>query len=89
MIKRPSTVDAVAAYTAFVDATREHSVSHAGQPALVDSATLSDMRKIGTDGGFGFQSNDKADATLVEACALAYWCAISIRRNPRQELRIG
>lgn len=89
MIVRPSTADAVAAYTAFVDATREHSVSHAGQPALVDSATLSDMRKIGNDGGFGFQSNDKADATLVEACALAYWCALSIRRDPRQELRIG
>ena len=89
LIVRPSTADVIAANTAFVDATREHSVSHAGQPALVDSATLSDYRKIGTDGGFGFQSNDKADATLVEACALAYWCAMSIRRDPRQELRIG
>lgn len=89
VIVRPTTAEVIAANTAFVDATRERSVCHAGQPALADSATLSDFRKIGNDGGFGFQSNDKADATLVEACALAYWCAMSIRRNPRQELRIG
>ena len=89
LVVRPSTADVISANTAFVDATREHAVSHAGQPALVDSATLSGMRKIGRDGGFGFESNENADATLVEACALAYWCAMSIRRNPRQELRIG
>ena len=89
LIVRPSTADVIAANAAFVDATREHGLSHAGQPALADSATLSDYRKIGGDGGFGFQSNDKADATLAEACALAYWCALSIRRDPRQELRIG
>ena len=89
LIVRPAVADVIAANTAFVDATKEHAVSHAGQPALVDSATLSDYRRIGNDGGFGFQSNDKADATLVEACALAYWCALSIRRDPRQELRIG
>lgn len=88
-VVRPSTADVIAANTAFVDATRERAVCHAGQPALVDSATLSGFRKIGNDGGFGFLSNDKADATLAEACALAYWCALSIRRNPRQELRIG
>ena len=89
LIVRPSTADVIAANAAFVDATRERSLCHAGQPALEDSATLSDYRKIGNDGGFGFQSNDKADATLAEACALAYWCALSIRRDPRQELRIG
>lgn len=89
LVVRPSTADVISANTAFVDATREHGVCHAGQPALVDSATLSGMRKIGRDGGFGFESNENADATLVEACALAYWCAMSIRRNPRQELRIG
>lgn len=89
LILRPTAADVVAANTAFVDATKERAVRHAGQPALADSATLSDYRRIGNDGGFGFQSNDKADATLVEACALAYWCAMSIRRDPRQELRIG
>lgn len=88
-IVTPSASDVVAANAMFVDATREHALSHAGQPELADSATLSGYRKIGQGGGFGFESNDNADATLVEACALAYWCAMSIRRNPRQELRIG
>ena len=89
LIVRPSTADVIAANAAFVDATREHAVSHAGQPALAESATLSGYRRIGRDGGFGFESNENADATLVEACAQAYWCAMSIRRNPHQELRIG
>lgn len=117
MIVRPSTADAVAAYSSFVDATKPgaspdaaaapadvgmlpddgepggafgpRGVSHFGQEALDASATLSGKRPIGRGGGFGFESNDGADATLVEACALAYWCAVSIRRYPRSELRIG
>ena len=88
-IVRPTASDATAANAAFVDATKERAVRHAGQPALEESATRSVYRRIGRDGGFGFDSDGSADATMVEACALAYWCAMSIRRNPHQELRIG
>ena len=89
LIVKPSASDVIAANAAFVDATRERAVRHAGQPALEESATGSVVRRIGRDGGFGFESDGNADATMVEACALAYWCALSIRRNPHQELRIG
>lgn len=89
LIVRPSTSDVITANSAFVDATRNRAVTHSNQPGLNDSATLCGRRRIGSGGGFGFQSNTSANAEPVEACALAYWCAMSIRRNPQTELRIG
>ena len=50
--------------------------------ALDISATRSARRRIGNGGGWGFQSTDEADATLVEAAALAYWAAMTTKRKP-------
>lgn len=82
VIRRPSTADVIAANSAFVNAVRERQVTHYGQPALDDSACRSERRRIGSHGGFGFASTDEADATLVEACALAYREAITTKRKP-------
>ena len=82
VIKRPSTADVIASNSAFVNAVRERQVTHYGQPALDASACKSARRRIGTSGGFGFASTDEADATLVEACALAYREAMTTKRKP-------
>lgn len=82
VIKRPSTADVIAANSAFVNAIKERKVCHYGQPALDESATKSAKRQIGKHGGFGFASTDEADATLVEACALAYRGAMTTKRKP-------
>lgn len=82
VIRRPSTADVIAANSAFVNAVRERQVTHYGQPALDDSACRSERRRIGSHGGFGFASTDEADATLVEACALAYREAMTTKRKP-------
>ena len=82
VIRRPSTADVIASNSAFVNAVKEKQVHHFGQPALDDSATKSDKRKIGNHGGFGFSSNEEADATMVEACALAYREAMITKRKP-------
>lgn len=89
LIVCPTTADVIAANSAFVDATRNGEVRHSRQPGLDNSATMCGRRRIGAGGGFGFESNASANAEPVEACALAYWCAMSIRRNPQTELRIG
>lgn len=85
----PSSGDVAAACSSIVNAVKEHRIEHFGQPDLNDSATLSGKRKIGSSGGFGFESNDKADATLIEACALAYWKAMTTKRNPNRKMRVG
>jgi hypothetical protein len=81
-IQRPSTGDVIAACSSFANAVKDGAVTHYGQPALDDSATKTVKRRIGTNGGWGFASTDEADATLIEACALAYRSAMKTKRKP-------
>ena len=81
-IIRPKTNDAVAAYAAFANAVRESQVTHYNQPGLNDSATKTVKRLIGTNGGWGFESTELADATLIESVSLAYWAAMNTKRKP-------
>jgi len=69
----------------FANAVRERAVTHYGQPALDASATRTRKRRIGNSGGWGFQSTDEADATLIEAAALARWAAVTTKRDPRRK----
>lgn len=89
MIKTPSSGDVAAACSSLANAVKERRVTHFGQPALDDAVTLSGKRRIGSGGGWGFESNGKADAALAEACALAYWRAMTTKRNPSRKLRVG
>jgi hypothetical protein len=89
LLHLPSTGDMTAACASFVDATQGHELTHFDQSQLNESVCGCGRRRIGAAGGFGFASTDTADATLAEACALAYWCATSIRRTPPTELRIS
>lgn len=82
VIKRPNTSDVIASNSALVNAVKTREVCHYGQPALDDSATKTTRRRIGNNGGFGFASTDEADATLIEACALAYREAMITKRKP-------
>lgn len=81
-IQRPSTSDVIAACSSFANAVTERTVTHYAQPALDESATKTVKRRIGSNGGWGFASTEEADATLVEACALAYRSALKTKRKP-------
>jgi len=82
VIIRPKTGDVIAACSSFANAVKEGNIAHYGQEALTTSVTRSTRRKIGNNGGWGFSSTDEADATLVEAAALAYWAAMTTKRKP-------
>ena len=79
---RPNVAQIIAANSMLANAVKERAVCHYGQPALDASATRTARRKIGQNGGWGFASTDEADATLIEACALAYWGAMTTKRKP-------
>lgn len=85
VIIRPQTRDVIAACSTLVNAVKEQRITHYGQPALDDSATKTKRRRIGNNGGFGFESTDEANAALIEACALAYWGAMTTKRNPKRK----
>jgi len=84
-IVRPRTADVIAACSGIANAVRERQVTHYGQPALDVSAMQSRRRRIGSNGGWGFESTDTADATLIESCALAYWAAMTTKRDPSRK----
>ena len=89
MIVRPNTGQAVEAYTGFVNATRSRAITHITDESTDESVCECNRRRIGTAGGYGFASNDRANATLVDALAFAYWGAMLKRREPEEELRLN
>jgi hypothetical protein len=89
MLTRPNVAQAVEAYTGFVNATRERSITHIEDESTDESVCQCNRRRIGTAGGYGFASNDHANATLVDALAFAHWKANDIRREPTEEMMIN
>lgn len=88
-ITRPATRDVVAACSSLANAVKECNVTHFGQEELTRAATQCPKRRIGTSGGWGFESTDDADASIIEAAALAYRGATTTKRDQRRELLIG
>ena len=72
----------------FADAVKDGNLTHYGQPDLDNAVTRCGKRRIGGNGGFGFETNDEGDATIAESAALAYWQAVKTRRRPGRGSRI-
>lgn len=87
-ICKPRSADVSASCSDLLNAIHEGRVTHYDQPALNDSALKAKKRLIGNGGGWGFADND-CDSTLIEACALAYWGAMTTKRNPTRKQRIS
>lgn len=83
----PKSGDVVAAASMLLNAIREEEVTHFDQPALNESALMSEKRPIGNNGGWSFGSK-QIDSTLIEAVALAYWSVSTTKRNPQRKQEI-
>lgn len=87
-IVKPSAREFTAACAWLLNAVREGQIEHFGQPALDASATRTRKRIVGKSGGWGFESTEDGDACLIEACALAYWAAMTTKRDPTRKVVI-
>lgn len=74
-----------AACSMFDDAVLSEAVTHFGQPGLDASVSTSTRRAIGKGGGWAFDGDDPLP---VESCALAYWGAMTTKRNPNKKARM-
>lgn len=83
------TRDMVAACAGLLDSVRSGELRHCGQQALAASCTLSAVRNIGHDGGWGFASTEEAEPHLAEACAIALWASRNSDNDPTDEGMIG
>ena len=81
-ILTPSVGDATAAYSMMDAAIKNGSVLHSGVQDLDDQVKTALRRKIGNDGGFGWESADGGSVALFEAVTLAHWGARVTKRRP-------
>ena len=87
-IVKPSARDFTAACAWLLNAVKEGQIEHFGQPALDLAATKTKKRVIGKSGGWGFETTEEGNACLIEACALAYWAAMTTKRNPTRKVTL-
>ena len=88
-LKTPKSTEVAKACGMLVDAVESLELKHGAQEVLDDSAKHCRKRKIGTGGGFGFESFGEYDSVIVEACALALWQALTTTRDQRREGLVG
>jgi hypothetical protein len=74
-IKKITTDEVVSANSMFLTAVAEGTVSHIDDEALEHSLRSAGRRPIGKAGGWGLQSIDDGDVTLIESTVLAHWGA--------------
>lgn len=79
------TNDMIAACSMLDEAVESYTVTHFAQPGLDESVKTSPKRKIGKAGGWGFDGDDPLP---IEACALAYWGAVTTKRKPGRKVRM-
>lgn len=89
LVIKAGTRDAIAANAMLLSAVKSREVTHYCQDSLTRSATKTKRRRIGRDGGWGFQQTDEADAIQAEAAALALWAARTTNRDPSMVQTIG
>lgn len=82
-IVRPG--DIVTASALFEQSIASGSICHKGQPALTRVATNCEHRRIGSGGGFGYQSIlAGADISILESAVLAHWACKEARETKKQ-----
>src|SRR5699024_6030553 len=81
-ILTPSVGDATAAYSMMDAAIRNGSVRHSGQQDLDDQVKSALRRKIGNEGGFGWEAPSGGSVAGFDAVTLAHWGARVTKRRP-------
>lgn len=82
----PSLDEVISAHSIFLNSVATGDLTHSGQSELDDQVRVAVRRKIGNNGGFGWEGSDTA-VTLLDAVTLAFWGAKTTKRNAGREQR--
>lgn len=84
----PTVKEVINANNIFEVALTSGDLCHRNQPALLQAASNSEKRAIGSNGGFGYQSlNDAIEIALLDSVILANWGLSEMK--PTRKQRIG
>lgn len=79
----PTVGDVVTAHTMFDQGVTQGELAHSGQAELGAQVKDAARRKIGTNGGFGWEPmTEDGTVGLLDAATLAYWGARTTKRKP-------
>ena len=87
-ILAPTTDQAVTAHSMLDRAVTQGEVTHSGQPELDGQAESAIRRKIGSSGGFGWDTEVEGETVaLLDAVTLAHYAAKTTKRDPSRKQR--
>ncbi|MBB4071615.1 hypothetical protein [Canibacter oris] len=78
----PTVREVIAAHGMFLQAVVEGTLAHSGQELLTREVLSATTRKIGNNGGFGWQAPDGETVAAMEAATLAFHAARTTTRRP-------
>ncbi|MCQ9367350.1 hypothetical protein NQ036_03695 [Brevibacterium sp. 91QC2O2] len=84
LIWTPTADQVITAHTMFLEAVKQGTLSHSGQPELDAQVEGAGRRAIGKAGGWGWEAPEDGSVTLLEAATTAAWAAKTTRRRPRK-----
>lgn len=81
----PKVPEIIEANASFTLAVQSETLCHNGQPSLAAAVCNCEKRAIGSNGGFGYRSqNPDIDVSLMDSSILAYWACITHKEPVKQ-----
>ena len=81
----PSAADAITAHAMTDAAIREHTMTHLSDPELAIEVGVARRRRIGTNGGFGWEAPEGHTVAGLDAITLALWATKTTKRRPKSD----
>lgn len=83
----PTVKEIIVANSTFEQGLFQQTVCHKGQPSLAQVVTNVDKRNIGSNGGFGYQSQiEDYDISLLDSVVLAHWACHNSKPVKKQKI---
>lgn len=85
LVLQPRVQDVISSSSMLLDGIKTKRVTHISQEPLDKAAHAATIRKIGSNGGFGFAGSD---AFIIDAFALAIWASYNAKIRPGRKMRL-
>lgn len=83
----PTVKEIIVANSTFEQGLFQQTICHKGQPSLGQVVTNVDKRNIGSNGGFGYQSQiEDNDISLLDSVVLAHWACHNSKPVKKQKI---
>ena len=83
----PTVKEVITAHSSFEQGLCQGTIQHMNQPSLKQAASNCEKRSIGTNGGFGYQSQkEEIEISLLDSAIYAYWLCSEHKEKKQQKV---